>query len=387
MHHLDPAIPRLLLPGVLALLIAASAALPATAQDGATLTGRVLDAATGAPLPGANVFLAHTLRGTSTDSAGVYRIAGVAPGAYELVVSIVGYHDQALPLDVRPADRLLTQDVRLAPAVYELDAVEVTARPPRRWRQRYAEFEALFLGPSPNAAQTEILNPYVLDFERSNLGNVLTATAAAPLQIENHALGYRLTFQLERFEWDRKARLLTYSGRPRFEEMTPQSPEQAARWAEARAQTYLGSLRHLLRALAHDRVEQEHFQVMEDFTRERTDIETDAYYVTDVIEVKPITRDDVLFPRETPGAFGLSFEGYLRVVYTQHRHGWTYRRDWKPDEQVSWLKMNTLLATIYEDGYLFPPGALQVHGAMADERVADLLPREYTLAPENQNEP
>jgi hypothetical protein len=60
------------------------------AQTG-RLTGKVTDAATGTPIPGATVLLEGTTIGQATDAEGRYLIIGIPPGAYNLRFSSVGY--------------------------------------------------------------------------------------------------------------------------------------------------------------------------------------------------------------------------------------------------------------------------------------------------------
>ena len=55
------------------------------------LAGTVIDAATGEPLPRANVLLADASAGTATDPAGRFNLASVLAGAHRLVVTYVGY--------------------------------------------------------------------------------------------------------------------------------------------------------------------------------------------------------------------------------------------------------------------------------------------------------
>jgi len=62
----------------------------AFAQTG-RLTGRVTDAATGSPIPGATVLLEGTTIGQATDAEGRYLIIGIPPGSYNVRFSSVGY--------------------------------------------------------------------------------------------------------------------------------------------------------------------------------------------------------------------------------------------------------------------------------------------------------
>ncbi len=63
------------------------------AQVRADVSGYVKDV-TETPLPGATVFLQGTQLGTISDALGFFRIDGVEPGTYNLVVSYVGFESQ-----------------------------------------------------------------------------------------------------------------------------------------------------------------------------------------------------------------------------------------------------------------------------------------------------
>ena len=63
----------------------------AAAQEPGSITGRVVDAATKAPLESASVTLEGTQRGVLTSAAGTFGIAGVGAGSYVVRVSLLGY--------------------------------------------------------------------------------------------------------------------------------------------------------------------------------------------------------------------------------------------------------------------------------------------------------
>ena len=60
-------------------------------SQSATLTGKVVDAATGEPLIGANVLLVGKSKGTTTNLDGLYTIKDLTAGNYDLQVSYVSY--------------------------------------------------------------------------------------------------------------------------------------------------------------------------------------------------------------------------------------------------------------------------------------------------------
>ena len=82
---------------VLNLFILLFVLMPVTllAQSG-KITGRVVDAADGEALPGANVFIEGTTIGAPTDLDGRFLILNVPPGTYKLVVRFLGYVTQTV---------------------------------------------------------------------------------------------------------------------------------------------------------------------------------------------------------------------------------------------------------------------------------------------------
>lgn len=63
--------------------------------------GTVIDAKTGLPLEGANVFLANTMMGDATDAEGNFMIKNVPTGPFDLVASMIGYAGQTQHIRVR----------------------------------------------------------------------------------------------------------------------------------------------------------------------------------------------------------------------------------------------------------------------------------------------
>ncbi len=68
----------------------------AAAQSTGKLSGRVVDAATGESLPGANVLIVGTQTGTAADVEGNYFLIGVPAGTYDVQASFVGYATQTV---------------------------------------------------------------------------------------------------------------------------------------------------------------------------------------------------------------------------------------------------------------------------------------------------
>jgi TonB-dependent SusC/RagA subfamily outer membrane receptor len=118
----------LALPAPIAHAAAVHPRTPAMAVGGrlaVTIVGRVVDSTSNAPVVGASVQVEGTPLGAVTDTAGQYRIAGVAQGQQTLVARRVGYAPRRRTVTVG-SDGELTVDFALAPAATSLDVVIVT---------------------------------------------------------------------------------------------------------------------------------------------------------------------------------------------------------------------------------------------------------------------
>ena len=105
-----------------ALLVAASGSPGASAQS--LVHVRVLDAESGAPLPGATVVVDRGPVGGVTDADGSVTVGPVADGPHTVAVSFVGYAEARLALTLPLADTLR---VRLAPEAEESEEAVVSA--------------------------------------------------------------------------------------------------------------------------------------------------------------------------------------------------------------------------------------------------------------------
>ncbi len=97
---------------------------PVFAQAGA-ITGKVTDSETGLPLVGANVFISGTTIGRATDTEGAFEIRNLAPGAYTLRVSFVGYAAQESQITLTAGENRVW-NIALVPGT-DFDPIQVTA--------------------------------------------------------------------------------------------------------------------------------------------------------------------------------------------------------------------------------------------------------------------
>ena len=94
------------------------------------IAGRVVDAATGDPLPGVNVIIEGTTQGTATDMDGEYVIIRVRPGTYAVKAQFLGFQTQIISNVEVIIDQTTRVDFRLGEEVLVGEEVVVTAERP-----------------------------------------------------------------------------------------------------------------------------------------------------------------------------------------------------------------------------------------------------------------
>jgi TonB-linked SusC/RagA family outer membrane protein len=132
--------------------ILVSATTTARAQDGGTISGRVVDATTNAPIPSAQVQIVGTARGSTTAEDGRFRIVNVRPGAYQVRVLRIGYQASTQPVTLANG-QAIGLEYSLTPAAVTLDQV-VTLATGETTRKREQGNVVGTLTPEPAALAT-----------------------------------------------------------------------------------------------------------------------------------------------------------------------------------------------------------------------------------------
>lgn len=341
-----------------------------------SLTGVVTDAHSGDGLAGAHVFVLESTVGTVTDEEGRFFLTDLNAGAYKLGISMLGYKPHALQIDVVKAGGE-TYEIELAPQVYELEQVTVTAKRNRRWKKQLQTFELQVIGDSENASMTKIVNPEVLNFIQRN--GILIAEASEPLVIENTALGYRIHYTLVHciIQQSRPQ----YKGIARFEEMEPKNRSQRRRWEKNREKAYKGSLKHLLRTLATaentDEVKKEGFRI----ARVQKFPDSISQYERSIKRSKD-TIDDLVQKTDATHENILQVNDYLLVTYARELESSRYVRNYMnrsggPDVQRSSIELKAGNTVFHQNGFLYDAYSVVLHGYMGWERMAEMLPLDY----------
>ncbi|WP_412069793.1 carboxypeptidase-like regulatory domain-containing protein [Rubrivirga sp. IMCC43871] len=351
----------------LVLFVALAASTPPTAAaQTVRVEGRVVDAETDAPLPGVNVFVSGTTRGDATDRDGAYAFEIEGAGPFAVSASILGY-ETAHATVAGGAEDAETVAFRLAPAALGLGAVEVVTEADEDWLRAVDVFERVFLGATPNAQRTTIVDPERIDAALT-VTHGLRATAASSFTVRNDALGFDLA--VFDFALVADGSGTAWDGTLFFQDLC--APACAPKVEAAREAAYRGSRRHFARALLAGTLEAEGFVARR--VREPGAGESVMGFVRRKLFRRPddarVGPDDVV----SDGDGGrVEIGGAIRVEY----HG---ERDGRPDggdTQVSWLAADDGVLRLRPDGRFADPAAVQHFGYWDWERVADLLPLDY----------
>ncbi|MFO7890724.1 MAG: carboxypeptidase-like regulatory domain-containing protein [bacterium] len=364
----------LLIKKYISIISIASVLISFTNVTGEEITGIITDASTGEPVYMVSVYLKNTTLGDATDKTGKYIITDVAPGHYEIIVSMIGYSLLKKRIQVNVTEKNIV-NFEIKPEPLQAPTLKVEAERPKKWLKNLDKFTMAFLGETPNAKKCKINYTEHLSFNYNDINHILTASSNHPLEIINQGLGYKLTVDLIDFKFNELTRNIRYEYSARFQPLEPMNEKEKNQWEQRRTKAYYGSKQHFMRSLHSDSFEEEGFQINSALTM----------YIGDNPSKKELTSHDILSSDNM-----LSFPEYLEVIYKGEIIPRGYKKYLKKQGieqpeyyQYSWLQLNNNSKVIVnKNGSIYDPhNSLTVYGYWIWERVADSLPLNYT--PEN----
>src|ERR1035437_5430678 len=155
--------------------------------------GIVLDKSDNSKIGFASIYINGTSVGTNSDQNGYFELDISKYGSLPLTISALGYYSVTLA----DFSREKPIEVYLTPKTFELNEVVVKGKK-GNWNTYIQIFKKQFLGSSANALRCDILNEKNLRFFNIN-DTSLSAYSLNPLIINNKALGYNITYYLDKF--------------------------------------------------------------------------------------------------------------------------------------------------------------------------------------------
>lgn len=336
-------------------------------NDEGFIRGTITEAGTGETLPAVHAYISQTTVGTTSDEQGNFEFSTDLTGTHELVFSFVGYKTKRVTINL---DEEVELDIELQPDTFSLDEVEVVTTGDDVWYRNLERFENRFIGTSYYARQAEIKNPWVIDFDKDEDDKQIAYTSRH-IEIENHALGYKLFIDLVDFTWDEREDIGLYTFYSRFEEMESDSRREQRGWERSRERAYRGSFEHFLKSLYDDELRRYGFTPVVEGSDSRVRI--DQLSAVEMRRIRSTLRAEGLSAPATLKGYRLN--GPIDILYGRSSSGSSDAQ--RRSRLVPMADSGVFLVT--QSGRLFDPASLRVDGAWSNDRVGDLLPITFTL--------
>jgi len=335
------------------LLLLLSFSIFATDHDN-SISGQIIDSVMNEPIYYANIFLANTTIGTTSDSMGHFVLKNIPAGNYSIVVSFIGYELQRQNIQVASGSTIIL-NFALKKTVLEMEPLEVVDTHDKNWRLLFDTFRTDFLGYTENAASCEFENPEVMHLSTDENG-ALCGWTLRPLRMKHNNFGYLVDIIVQDFEsTDEEVRYIVL---PKYMEMTPALDDQRKAWIENRRRSFYGSYRHFFYSLFFGQLEEAGFSL--ELVR----------------QPKRFRTPEAVFSSEN--AFGtifsntqfalikrLHFKDYLRV---RHHENWA---------RTSFLKMPFDTMQVDIAGNTLADAKIRRSGFWGRIRFADELPLDW----------
>ena len=205
--------------------------------------GRVSDADDSVGISDAAVFITNSTIGTTTDSAGYYRLKLPEDSNYRLGISHVAYQPVFANTD---ADTI----INVAMQINEMEEVAVSVKV--QFRKKDIDiFWNTILGKKPSPKAIHVLNPEAVYYYYNPKLNILRVSCRVPLQIINYETGFKMQYVLKYFLHNYNTDLSSWEGQCYFTELKPETVKQKKLWDDNRKKIYQVSITKFAKSL-HD---------------------------------------------------------------------------------------------------------------------------------------
>lgn len=308
------------------------------------IKGNVLENKTNIPII-ATVYFNGTFAGTLSDLNGNFELDISKNASMPLTISSIGYY--SVTLTDYSTDKPLI--VYMTPKVYEVKEVVIASKSlARRRKANMNLFKNIFLGTTENARKCKISNENDITFNYNSDRDTLKAFASKPILINNGALGYKITYYLDKFEYCKKDRSMFFTGNMIFNEDLGMSETQEHLYEETRNEVYRGSRMHFFRALWADDLKTAGFKVKNSSGRN--------------LNYKDIVEDTPADSLNKNTKF-LKYSETLTILYST---------------RLSWIVFLKEKVYFDKDGYFDQSKrGISWEGEMMNQRVGDMLPYSF----------
>lgn len=331
-----------------------------------SVSGKIIDSASGDPLPGASVFCHNTTIGTATNKQGEFTLQMKA-GGYDLVITYTDYQTQTIRVS-SDTSQLVIPMVKQEKNMEEV-VVRISNEIPDGWKKYGSFFTDHFIGTTPNSALCTLQNPEALKFYFYKKSNKLKVLADTPLIIENKALGYNLRYELDSFVYYYKTDINTYRGYCLYSEMDGTDQEKKI-WTANRMKAYYGSKLQFMRSYYDSTLTEDGFTIdlLDENDSTKFDKVSDPYDTAYYGGLDSTMEVEIWYPRK------------ISVSYLKKRPDPEYIKKFRLPKnvasQISYVDLNDAIA-IKENGYYYDQRDWVNQGYWSWKNLADQLPYDY----------
>ncbi len=359
------------------------------AQNKWTLTGTVVDESNKEPIPIVNIYISNTTIGTTSDNKGMFRIPAIPFESITVVFSCIGFETVTKQVIFKD-DKTLHLNVEMEEMAYDLPSINVVEKENEEWQRNFRVFSLQFLGNNYDPDESEITNPYSINFSSTFEGK-LTAECKVPLVILNDYLGYKITYHLKEFVYHNPN--LKFYGTMFFKENLSPDSEKADKQLRNRQFAYAGSMRHLLKTMNNFFVQSQEDTAYKVSPEDETRLEMNSDYMSRegfTVSItnrlpKKLNKPSTAFPVNTNSLIrqGIStnelvlrFQNFLRIDFNpQLIEG--KLSDIGSGLKHSWITLESREAYIDLTSWSIDEYTIRSYGHWANMRVLDMLPLDY----------
>ena len=304
--------------------------------------GTILDKSNNLKINFASIYINGTSVGTNSDQNGYFELDITRYASLPLTINALGYYSVTLA----DFSREKPVEVYLTPKTFELNEVVVVAKSTAKERKANLKlFRDQFLGSSYNGQNCVIMNEGDITFKNGTSRDTLKAFASKPILIVNNALGYKITYYLDKFEYYRKNKSFLYKGSAYFNEDMSAALTQKKFFEKRRKNAYLGSRSHFFSSLW------------------TNSLKSNGFIVRNSVD-EIINYEDIVIVRAGFKKY-LSYKDNLYIYYLSK----------SPNSYIEPLKDQIFFDS---NGY-FDGSGVKVIGQMAQQRIGDVLPYDFKL--------
>jgi hypothetical protein len=254
-----------------------------------------------------------------------------------------------------------------------LDEVRVVGSQDKTWEKQFRAFEKGFLGESYSKKEVYITNREVVDFTEND--GAFIAKASQPLQIVNKTLGYKVTYFMDNFE--KTSNLTSFKGLASFEKLIPEDTKQERKWKRNREDAYEGSMKHFLKALVENRMDEEGFNAFLLKPEYLNNLRRGLFFDRNNERHIAFKAPELLGAVSAEGLTTLEWRIPMEIVYNRKRAVRPIFMD-APFPYTILIPKGSIQVT--NEGDLMNPYSIEMRGEMGKIGMADLLPLDFDIS-------